>query len=425
MEKPNLMRLLPRVGLTDLPSSAIWKRSDCLAGAVIAVAFGLAPAVLVLLTFDEVLTPIQLQARSLATPILLMEIAVIVYALLEGLKLPRIVALPSAALVMLLALAWVTVVNSPLASAGIIRTAIWTIHMLFGFSIVNLIRCGQLRREDFPPAIAFGFVVFNFLFVAFVVSVHRADYDWIDAMPAYSNIRWLGFYSTAVFGICAAVYTGNRHLYAAVAVLALGIAVWSGSRGTIYSILAGYTVAIALFPEMRSGWRRVAMIVAAGIAVGAALTAVLPMGMGAERLSDTSSSGRVEIWTATLPYIQLRPFFGWGEGQMLWMPQAKGVFVHPHNVILQVLLAWGMVGLAIIAGLSLWLARQLFPQISRDDLPFVLPVLMITAFSLIDGALFHVQSVATFVLLLSLLAAGKVSSRASISADGYPYRQLS
>jgi len=186
----------------------------------------------------------------------------------------------------------------------------------------------------------------------------------------------------------------------------------------MYATIIGYLVALALFPAMRTSWPRFVAAIIGSIVLAALLTWALPIGLGVGRLGDLSSTGRIGLWLFTLPQIEARPLFGWGEDQLRILLPPNGVVhlhnivlqvpsgvVQPHNIVLQVLLAWGAIGAMLMAGLAAWSALGVLKRSDEADFPFTLALLMVSAFSFFDGALFHVQSVATFALLLPLLMA--------------------
>jgi hypothetical protein len=80
-----------------------------------------------------------------------------------------------------------------------------------------------------------------------------------------------------------------------------------------------------------------------------------------------------------------------------------------HDVFLQVLLAWGVVGLACVAVLGVWyLARSI--AVVRgggpDTIAPLMAVLALASLSVIDGSLYHVLPVSIFAA-----CAGMVASR--------------
>lgn len=368
---------------------------------LIAWSFALAPIVLLLTTWGENLSPLQKWIRTLGLPILCIEIAVIATTALSGIKLqrpPKWIVITALALTIL---AWGTALTADFAPASVLRTTLWTIHLLFGLAIANLVGGGLIDADDFPPAIVSGFALFTFLMSVFVISNYRPDYDWIEDIPAYSNIRWYGYYASAVVGLSASGFARGRKGYFFVSVLALAAAIWTGSRGTVFAVIIGYAVAMVIFPLAREGWQRFAYALAAGIVLSAVLTWIGPIGPGVQRFSSIEN-GRLDLWLATLPMIELRPIFGWGEGQFGFM-RAAGEVVHPHNVVIQVLLAWGAAGLFLVGALVVWLALKVIR--AKAALPITLALCNIFAFSLVDGSLYHVQSVAMCSLCLALATA--------------------
>lgn len=384
---------------------------------LIAWAFALAPVVLLLSTWGEHLSALQQVFRMLGIPVVGAETAIIIMSALQGLKLSRPPAWVAAALVALLVLAWATAITAFEAPASIIRTSLWTVHLTFGLAIANLVAAGTIEPDDFPPAIAAGFVLFTALLLVFVASVYRPSYDWVEGLPAYSNIRWYGFYAAAAVGLCSHGFLKADKRYWLVAVLAIGASMWTGSRGALYAAILGYVGAALLFPALREGWRRFAGAVICGLALAALLTWLAPIGAGIGRMTEVTTTLRLEIWKVAVEFIAKRPIFGWGEEQIRFMPTPFPV-VQPHNVVLQILLAWGVVGLLLVASLAAWLLGKLLKV--PAPAPFLLPLSMIAVFALVDSSLFQVQSVATFALCLALATSSRkdlASPRPSLVRD--------
>lgn len=85
----------------------------------------------------------------------------------------------------------------------------------------------------------------------------------------------------------------------------------------------------------------------------------------AEVVPYTSIGIRIHSWRAALEWIAERPWVGWGgEGRGLvidhteWLPDhVKADFGHLHNFFLEVWVAYGLLGLLVIAALALWIGR--------------------------------------------------------------------
>lgn len=383
---------------------------------LVAWAFGLAPVALLLSTWGEHLAPLQRLSRTFAFPVFVIEVGIIAISSLQGFKLPKPPVWITGALASLLVLAWATAFTADHAGVSAIRTTLWTVHLFFGVAVGNLVAARVVESSDFPPAIASGFVIFVGLFLTYVIVHFRPGYDWIRDLPAYTNVRWFGYYAAAVVGLCSSGFTKRQTGYWAVAVLALGVALFTGSRGTIFAATAGFCVALLLFPVSRPAWIRFGAALVSGVVLAMILKSALPVGEGYGRLTDSSSSGRVDLWIITLDLIAQRPVFGWGEEHLRFVPVPLSRPVHPHNVVLQILLAWGALGLLLVSILTAWIARKVIISANGSSFPFVLALLNIAAFSLIDGSLFHVQSVATFALCLALAIAPREPVREVLPA---------
>lgn len=79
----------------------------------------------------------------------------------------------------------------------------------------------------------------------------------------------------------------------------------------------------------------------------------------------TSIGVRINSWRAALEWIEERPLVGWGsEGRGLvmdhtpWFPtEIKERFGHLHNYFLEVWVAYGLLGIFVIAALAFWVGR--------------------------------------------------------------------
>jgi O-antigen ligase len=177
------------------------------------------------------------------------------------------------------------------------------------------------------------------------------------------------------------------------------------------AVIGGYGAALLFVPANAGATARfvVALLLAVLLALAASL--VLPIGEGsAERLFlNQSDSGRIEIWRQTVPVIGQSLLFGWGEAQFGTLLRSR--FGQPHNIVLQILLAWGAVGFGLLAVLAALLANRVRRNANRQNAPLIFAICNIAAFSLIDGSLFHIHSVSVFALCAALLAADEGSAR--------------
>ena len=127
--------------------------------------------------------------------------------------------------------------------------------------------------------------------------------------------------------------------------------------------------------------------------------------------SSGMTSGRAELWRGTLEAIGRHPWFGHGEGQ-LWhvVPAAKTFEVaHPHNIVLQILFAWGVVGALCVAVLAIPFALRVTRNAQArggEWLPPLMAMLVLVPYALVDGTLFHVHAASLFAACAGLAAVG-------------------
>lgn len=373
----------------------------------------LAPMLLMAIGWGHELSQAQRFARSYALPIVAVELAIAIVAFVETRRFPPLPRLPAVLLLLLGAVAFYSAARAPDPATSLFMTLLWVNHLAFGLGIYMLARHGLLSASQIIRAMPFGFALFAAVLIAYYVlhsgHVHRWYYD----SPPFNNIRWIGYYSAAIFGLCAWGWLENRRAFLAIGIFALALALWTGSRGSLAAVVGGYGAALLFVPAAARATPRFvgALLLAVLLALAAAL--IWPLGEGsADRLFlDHDDSGRVAVWRQTVSVIGQSPWLGWGEAQFGTL--LRSPFGQPHNIALQILLAWGAVGFGLIAVLAALLANRVRRNANRQNTPLIFAICNIAAFSLIDGSLFHIHSVSVFALCAALLAAGE-----GRSADG-------
>lgn len=367
---------------------------------------GLAPVALILMTWGDNISATQQLARSLALPVLAVELSVIVLSLLQGNRIKSPPAYIGISLAALMVVAWMDAITADHPETSIIRTSIWTIHLFFSLAIINIFKENFIKIDDVIKYITCGFIIFIILFILFRLHVGNDNRDWDSNIPAYGNIRWFGYYAATTTGLCAWGWIRGRTAYWAIAALSLGAALWTGSRGMLAAAIGSYAILFVIFPFARKGVTRFAAMIAAGLMLAIILTWIMPLGeQGPQRLlGGQGDNGRIEVWLKAARGIAERPWFGWGEGQFHAFVQPQP-WVQPHNIVLQILFAWGFVGGVLIAILATWLATRVYRAANPDTAPFLFAATNLAIFSLIDSSLYHVQSVSLFALCLAMIVA--------------------
>jgi O-antigen ligase len=379
------------------------------------LAFALAPAAMLVLTWQDSAS-VEARALRLYLPVVLsVEILVICVALLDGLR----PAIPRSALIVLLALftvAWGAAAFAPEPGRSLIWTGIWMIHLGFGWAAGRL-----FDAKAAANTLMAGFLLFTGLLA---VRATTPVEDWLSNPPGLDQIRRYAYYAAPIAGLAVGALAGSRRLYPfIVASAAFAMIFWNGARGAVLAILVATAAAMWIFPALRG--RTVAALSLASAALGFVVSLALPSQfsvMGTARMLNASSSGRDWVWRRISEVILERPVFGWGEAQA----SVFTGFAQPHNLPLQLLLAWGVVGTALVAYLGVTAARPAISAIAADDrlLPAAVATLTLLAYSLVDGTLYHVLPAAIFAAMIGIILhrAGELRSaseaRGNVSASG-------
>ena len=389
---------------------------------------GFAPFVLLLMTWQaERMSRLMLVMRVYSAPEIAAELFTILVALREGLlaawKPPRRGSLGFAALIALGLLVAIALADAifvaPTTSAAVERTGFWLVHLLFGLSVAFL--CGRLfAARDLVGGYLAGFAVFALAFAIFAAGALQRPVDWTWDLPAVVHIRHLGIYATAAIGLAIGVMATARRraiwLAAfAVALAGFALTLWTGSRGPIAALAAAVIAGAIIAPSMRRARAWGGALLSLALAIPAIAWLPVPAAnMGAGRTVAATvqvadaGTGRGALWRLVIEAIERRPLFGYGEGQMPTVATFYGM-AQPHNIVLQLLLAWGVAGLTCAAVLAYWFLRRAIPAVRRDEpalLPPLMAMLSLFALSMVDAALYHILPLSIFAACAGMIAAG-------------------
>ncbi|GEO16340.1 O-antigen ligase family protein [Microvirga aerophila] len=397
---------------------------------VIPTAIGFAPVVLMLLTWtpDSPVSGFTRVVKLLAAPMLVVELFVIGvavraggFAALRRATVPWRVLAPALGLLTIAVCTAVLVATFPFLAC--LLTAVWILHVSFGLSVMYL--CDrEFDRESVTTAAMAGFVVFAILLVIFVTRVSDpAGFNWVKGFPAVDHVRQLGFYAGPMIGLCIGRLALVRSrvgwaLTVGVATLGFAIALWTGTRGTFSAVGGALVAGLLLLPALRQ--RRVLLGAMASVLISLALASwlpELPEGMGLDRAVAATKDGestyeRIKVWELALDAISERPLFGYGEGQLAAVtPRPEH---EPHNALVQLLLAWGVVGTGCVLVLAFQFARGIVRGVRAlggEWLPPLLAMMVLVAYSVHDGTLFLPLSLSIFAACVGLVARGTLIPR--------------
>lgn len=268
------------------------------------------------------------------------------------------------------------------------RHAEWLCHCLFSFA---LWRCFC----DYPKLVSWVcfFIVLGFIFTGFCFLVfwHQLtnltdpyNYPWAMQLPHFNHIRHFGHYILTALIFTAYPLLDGKTTLIKICVSCFGMLFcwaflfWSGGRGVLLSALASFIIIIWILNKQQQ--RLVTVLFIATAIVGAWLSThyeVSSGGMGlfhsAERTAtspniDRLSSGRITIWTRVFQDLRHNVWFGAGpDGYIYISSHYNSTISHPHNMIIQSYVEWGIVGCAVFIILLFQLIRKIYANIQTEQ----------------------------------------------------------
>lgn len=298
-------------------------------------------------------------------------------------------------------------------AAGFARDAHWLILPFFA-SI-----CARLFRDDarLIPLLRLGAAGSLLAIALHLVFFPSHSANWLIE-PVFGHVRHL---CMAVGLLLVWVYDdahlgpSGRALLVAGRFTGLVTLLWTGGRGAPIALALALGAFFFLYAPARKRLPRylIELALAFGvselISLGNArhgLFSGLFRSISAESV-DALSSSRLTIWGNALARL--------AEGYTLWtgsggngyirLGLARQFIFHPHNIVLQVLTDWGIVGLLVFAN---YLRVVLLPL---RQAPFSEPgealavsiIVFLTAMGMIDGGLYHLQFLVAIGIAFGLL----------------------
>jgi O-antigen ligase len=185
-----------------------------------------------------------------------------------------------------------------------------------------------------------------------------------DEYPIYLGRESADGVILAIYVVLAATRLWTRMAAVAVLPLLLVALIASGSRGPVLAFAVGLIVFFGLIATSRGARRRLQLVGAALLAaiivvplalpsssIGRAISTLLGSGAG------LSSNGRSELWAKAFNGFAMRPLFGLGTGGFASL---NPTLPYPHNLLLEMSVELGIVGLLLILGVIASFTNRLF-----------------------------------------------------------------
>ncbi|MGS0682887.1 O-antigen ligase family protein [Shewanella sp. 125m-7] len=257
-------------------------------------------------------------------------------------------------------------------------------------------------------------------------------YENTLSVPFASNIRYLGYLCCASTSILSVYLLQQRNHSANMTILSivfmsnLALLIWLGGRGSLIAYFSTVSIYIAYLLYQRQLVLKylvlLLILIISSIFLADWVSIFNWNGPGrfftsievnnVEEGLNKLSSNRIAIWTQTINAITETPWFGLGpEGYRFHPEHVFGL--QPHNVILQMLITYGVVGGALIAYLYYSMIQTAMKQVSDktsgSNLESTMALIVIVSLSihgLVDGTFYHAQPLYYLILSVAVLVAG-------------------
>ena len=395
------------------------------------ILIGTAPVLMVIIPWDfgPDMNPYRgfMRGHSLTVP--LIEMVVILLAMARGFSpfaaisdLPRLTKV-GATLFLGLAI-WGAAFIADIPIFALLGISKLVIHALFFLAVRNMFESiSDIWKDRVWAAIGGGVFGYCLLWGTNILIFHPAEDDWMTRVPGLTNPRGAGFFALAGFFAGFAMLpqqgaTGKARWQGFCALLvstiALGLALWTGSRGGVIAILVGTVIVIIIAPARQRLLSFVLAVAVLAISANYPLPSVHPS-YGMERIlnrslpasnNDDLSSGRTQMWINTADKIGQRPLMGWGIDQFSRRgPTVTLGFKQPHNMVLQLLFSTGLLGAIAACFIIIPMALTQRPERSkpyqRAAWGYISGLLI---FGLYDAAFYYPFPVMIFLISIACIS---------------------
>ncbi len=330
-----------------------------------------------------------------------------------------------------------SIVISPHWQAALARQTEWTVHIMFGACLWHFLKHNRsMTRRVLTLAMLGAVLSCLIVFKAWLDEANPELVTWRRYLPLFGHIRHFGYYALGGL-VLSHLWVADpragryRVLWSVVIGSVLwGALIWTGGRAAMVSALLGVAVIAILSPTRR--WA-VAGTNALALPIGSVLAAITAAGrpeLGWRRILlrlDPASqlsfgSNRTRFWELAFENFRESPILGLGPDAYRFL-QPKIFGSHPHNVILQFLTDYGVVGSVLFGVLFLLCVVAALGHIRdrMDDLrgERVVAIALIVAFSahaLLDGTFYHAVPLMLIVLCMAVAIQPDAYESAAVTA---------
>lgn len=311
--------------------------------------------------------------------------------------------------------------TSPVPSAAILAPS-WIVHIFFFVALVNYFYYADPDRTEVIWTIL-GFTAIFHVCAFLIAWAIWPEEIRQNRLPAFDNIRHLGYLLAPAAAMVAMQFVVCRNK-AILPLFSFTMAVfyilYTGSRGGAVALASGLFIAATFVVWHRKKVFSYRVFILIGvICVAIVVSEFLPplpwkpvFGRGVDAISQTGTemlSGRREVWNFSAIAIQQNWLWGYGPAIMGQIPEYQGLpFRHPHNIVLQVLLHWGIVGTVLITAVIMSFLPSVLKALKEQPVLSLAPLSLLATMcihALVDGGLFYPFSTVIALIAFARLVA--------------------
>ncbi|XAP76737.1 O-antigen ligase family protein [Citromicrobium bathyomarinum] len=398
--------------------------------ALIAIVMPIVSALVYPTYIHHMLSPQAEFSRLIELPFVVSEVAVVLWAGRQGFDLstawralPRDIRI--AAGVLLLAIGVSALLISNNFAYSLTHSLIVLIHLVFALAVYHLLALRSIPAPDrIAPLIAVGAIVLVLYTAWWLLTAPPPEtqlygkIEWHAALPGFISVRHFGAWYAGLSSVFALRILfaerdgriGWDHLFYCLTAAAL---VWSGTRAGVLALMVVVGIAMLSLRRIPPARNIGHAAILTGFALCLAWIAIPPddsfrlWNLNDGRITESIDAGRFLAWKLGIERWTDSPLFGWGTGSFLWEVDPGFPHTQPHNVIVQFLISWGIMG-AIPA---FWLlgrairAAHTSALAHREMLPFLGMAYALLLQSLLEGMLHYPRFIGAIIVLLALVIA--------------------
>lgn len=303
--------------------------------------------------------------------------------------------------------------------AGSVRWFELVVNLIFGLYIYLLIQDSPEYKSVILYSVMISLLFTLVIYLGLWITLEEPySYDWVSASPFFNNIRHYGYFiATALpLGYWLLEKSDNnnstsRKLTPLVYLsLAWALLFWSGGRGALLGVMIA-TACFFIIAPSNIKWVLTSILLGGGLSqffiVESSSLNLFHILSWFNTLGETSlntlSANRIVIYTDAITFWWTNnPLLGAGADAYRYIKPGNHPVSHPHNIFIQLLFSYGIVGLLIPTGLFILLIFRQFESYIKQNFVIFLCIISASIHALTDGVFYHAYSLLITTIIIAL-----------------------